>query len=253
MRYQISLVNKSSHTIDFNKLSITCRDLQIQLDRDLFPLWGIQAQITPLNPHDSISDGVWPIYILDQSDAGLGVHLDNNGNPFAEVKYDLNSWDNTTITISHEMLEMLVDPLGNNFKSAPDLDPNSDRHLVKYLEVGDPCEMFSYNIGNTIVSDFITPQYYDVNADSNIELDLLRKLHKPLEVPLGGYISFEDPKDDHWHQKDTDGNLNDLGPINHNENPRENRDNALGGDDFQDNRHDLSPILTAYQKRWIAK
>jgi hypothetical protein len=215
---------------------------------------GVQAHITPLHTNDSISNGVWPIYILDHSDAGLGVHLDNNGKPFAEVKYDLNSWDNTTITISHEMLEMLVDPLGNNFRSAPDLDPNSDGHLVQYLvEVGDPCEMFSYNIGNTTVSDFITPQYYNVNANSSIELDFLRKLHKPLEVPPGGYISFEDPNDDHWHQKDTDGNLNDLGPINHNENPRENRDNAIGGEDLKDNRHNLSPILTAYQKKLIAK
>src|SRR5438034_8703517 len=81
--------------------------------------------------------------ILDQSSAGLGVHLDKNGKPFAEIQAG-NDW---SITASHELLEMLVDPLGHKLIRDPDIDPASDGHQVEYLvEVGDPCEVFAYPI-----------------------------------------------------------------------------------------------------------
>jgi hypothetical protein len=250
MRRQIALVNKSSFTIDFSQLTGATKALQTQIDRDLFSIWGAQAQIAPLHPQDPVPNGVWPIYILDKSDAGLGVHLNNNGIPFAEVQYDANSWDNTTITISHELLEMLVDPYGNRLIQAPDIDPNSDKHLVSYLvEVGDPCEIFSYNIDNVTVSDFITPEYYNAKAIPATQFDLLRKLQQPLEVPLGCYISFEDPQDNNWHQKKPEGDFVPLGSINNNKNPREDRDDSLGGSDEQDSRHNLGSLLATYHKK----
>lgn len=252
MRRQLALVNKSSSTIDFTKLQGATKALQTQIDRDLYPVWGAQAQIYPIHPQDSIPAGVWPIYIRDKSKAGLGVHLTNEGVPFAEVKYDPNSWDNTTVTISHEMLEMLVDPYGNRLSRAPDIDPTSNRHLVSYLvEVGDPCEIYSYNIDGIAVSDFITPEYYNYKAPPSTQLDLLRRLSKPLEVPGGCYISWEDHRDNSWHQKDTEGNFVSLGPIDNKENPREDRDKKVGGGDpdERDTRHNLSPLLTSYHRK----
>ena len=97
------------------------RLFKLELDRDVFPIWGVQAQISPSHPQDPITNGVWPINILDKSEAGSGVHLNNNGIPFAEVQYDSSNWDNTTVTISHELLEMLVDPYGNRFIQSPDI------------------------------------------------------------------------------------------------------------------------------------
>jgi hypothetical protein len=75
---------------------------------------------------------------------------------------DTQDWP---VTASHELLEILVDPLGHQFRRAPDIDPASDGHLIAYLvEVGDPCEVFSYPIGDVAVSDFVTPDYYDPKA-----------------------------------------------------------------------------------------
>lgn len=251
MRRQICVINKSSHAISFNKLYEACKDLQTQIDRDLFPIWGRQAQITPIQSADIIPRNVWPVVILDKSRAGLGVHLDKNGKPFAEVTYDPDSWESTTITISHEILEMLVDPYGNYLRMAPSIEPSSNGRLVRYLiEVGDPCEMYSYNIGNTAVSDFITPEFYNINSSFNSGFDLLQKLEKPLEVPIGGYISYQDPVDNHWHQKDTKGNFKDIGPIDNNQNPREDRDSKGGEENEEkDKRHDLKPILASYNKK----
>ena len=79
-----------------------------------------------------------------------------------------------------------------SFKLQTYIDPALDRHLVSYLvEVGDPCETFSYSIDGVSVSDFVTPEYYNNNAPLNTEFDLLRKLRQPLQVSNGCYISFE--------------------------------------------------------------
>ena len=254
MRRQLAVINKSSYTIDFTQLAAATKSLQTQIDRDLFPVWGSQAQISPMHPQDPINTNIWTINILDKSEFGLGVHLHPNGIPFAEVQYDPQSWDNTTVTLSHEMMEMLVDPFGNRFLKALDIDPASDGHLVSYLvEVGDPCETSQYYIDGVAVSDFITPEYYNNRAPPFTQLDYLRKLEKPFDVPEGCYISYEDPVDHNWHQKNVNGEFVSLGSIDNNKNPREDRDDKIGGDDDQDARHNLSPILSRYAKRFNSK
>jgi hypothetical protein len=142
------------------------------------------------------------------------------------------------------MLEMLVDPYGQKFLSGPDIDPHSDHHQVRYLvEVGDPCEIWSYDIGGVAVSDFVTPEYYNAHADDGTTFDYLGRLSKPLEVPRGCYISWIDPVDMHWHQKTPDGMfVRATPPVNPQRNPREDRDQAFGNDP---KRHDLAAIRAA--------
>jgi hypothetical protein len=80
----------------------------------------------------------------------------------------------------------------------------------------------------------------------------LQKLQKPLEVPIGGCISYQDPLDNHWHQKDTKGNFKDISIIDNNTNPRQDRNNRGGEeeeDEGKDKRHDLQPILEAYNQK----
>ncbi len=239
----VVLINKSSMNLSFTQLGEVAQALQTQLDRDFAPAWGIRAQILPLHTTDRVPARAWPIFILDQSDAGLGVHLDKNGRPFAEVQAG-SSW---SVTASHELLEMLADPLGHRFVQAPDIDPASDGHLVSYLlEVGDPCEVFSYSVGQVAVSDFVTPEYYDTAAPQGTHLDFLGRLSQPFEVPLGCYISWQDPQDGRWHQEKPDGSfITAQGQIDRKGNPREGRDHAFGGDEDAV-RHDLPLILRSY-------
>jgi hypothetical protein len=142
--------------------------------------------------------------IMDQSQAGLGVHQDNNGKPFAEIQAGTD-W---SITASREMLEMLVDSLGKKLMSDKDIDPASDGHQVQYLvEVGDPVEVFAYQINGVSLWDFITPEFYDLNAAPRTSYDFLNQLQSALEVPAGCYISWLDPQDGRWHQKQADGSF----------------------------------------------
>ena len=246
---RIALQNISSKNITFDDLARLVPALQTQVDRDFAPMWGVRAQIIALNQDDKIPGGVWPIFLIDPSDEpggqGLGVHLDPNGKPVAYVTdagYDDGSW---TITASHELLEMLADPFGNRLMAGPDMDPNSDKHGVNYLvEVGDPCETFSYTINNVKVTDFVTVDYYHAQIKNGV-YDFLHHLSQPLQVPPRGcYISWEDPDDGHWHQKTPADEFVTGGEIDTKKNPREDRDKSFGEEE-EERRHDLHRILTA--------
>ncbi len=239
--HQIMLVNHSSMSVSPAELTAVAAALQTQVTRDFVPAWGIPATVTALTQGHPPA-GAWQLRILDHVTGGLGIHLDHHGHPYAQILAG-NDW---TITASHELLEMLEDPLGHKFIQAPDIDPASDGHLVSYLvEVCDPCEVFSYTIDGIAVSDFVTRDYYDENA-TGVALDFLQKLPKPYTVPEGCYISWEDPEDHRWHQKRPDGSfVTAMEKINRRRNPRADRDAAFGSDE-DNGQHNLAPILADY-------
>jgi hypothetical protein len=231
----LALTNQSSRKISLAELTSTAGALQAQLDRDFTPVWGVAATVIAFDANEKIPATFWPLRIVDKPAGGLPIHLTRNHQPFAQIKAT-SDWP---VTASHEMLEMLVDPYGHKFISAPDITPRSDGHLVHYLlEVGDPCEAYSYTINGVPVSDFITPEYYNPHARS--ALDHLGRLTKSLEVPFGCYISWIDPVDGRWHQKTPDGSfVVGRQKANPKRNPRDDRDKSFPD---EDERHDLSAI-----------
>jgi hypothetical protein len=109
--------------------------------------------------------------------------------------------------------------------------------------------VFSYNIGNVVVSDFVTVEYYNDHPPSNATFDFLGQLDSHLEVPEGCYISWEDPLDQQWHQKQPDGGfVTARSKIGSEKNPRDDRDKAFGEDEEQ-RRHDLPRLLKDYHSK----
>ncbi|HXJ15494.1 MAG TPA: hypothetical protein VNH19_24740 [Candidatus Limnocylindrales bacterium] len=239
----VVLQDQSKLNLTLAQLDSVAQALQTQLDRDFTPVWGVRALVHAIDRNQAVPHGAWPMRILDQSQAGLGVHLDNHGKPFAEIEAGTD-W---TITASHELLEMLVDPLGKKLISDKDIDPASDGHQVQYLvEVGDPVEVFAYQINGVSLSDFITPEYYDLNAAPGTSYDFLNQLQSALEVPAGCYISWFDPQDGRWHQKQPDGSfITAQAKANFEKNPRDERDAAFT-DDENATRHDQLRIRSRY-------
>lgn len=235
---QVVLLNRSSKVISFKELKSVAKALQTQVDRDLGPIWGVAARITALAKGGSIPKTSWPIKIVNKPVGGLGIHLDKRGKPYAQVK-DTPDWSTTA---SHELIEMLVDPLGHRFVNAKDIASNTNGRRVNYLvEVGDPCEMYDHKIGGVVVSDFILPDYYDTSVRGS-RVDFLGKLAGPLDVPAGGYISWIDPIDGRWHQKTPEGQFTrSKSKADPKGNPRADRDNTLPAEGDED-RHDLSRI-----------
>jgi hypothetical protein len=244
MTRSITLANGSSRSIPDAELAAVASALQIQLDRDFFPIWGKRAQVLALGPGEPVPALAWPMTILDKPKFGLGVHLDVKHRPFAEIEATAD-W---SVTASHELLEMLEDPLGQKMISGPDIDPNAPPHQVRYLvEVGDPCEAFAYSINGVAVSDFLTRAYYDPHAVGT-HFDFLGRLASPFDVPPGGYISWIDPADGHWHQKTPDGQFTRSGQMaDSKRSPREDRDGAFGEAEGLA-RHRLSPIRERFAR-----
>lgn len=213
--HQVALVSQSAN-VSMNQLSALSAALQKQVLRDFGPLWDIQASVDVF-PDLHIPLGHWPIIVMDDihTPGAGGFHSDRNHQPFALVQWDPN-W---TVSASHECLEMLADPFGNTLRTGPSVDPTQGQ--VQYLlEVCDPCEdlEFAYSIDGVIVSDFYTPHYFDLEQVAGVRYDQQGKITKPRDVLINGYLSWHNPVDNHWYQKNLilapDGSTIDLGVLN---------------------------------------
>ena len=214
----------------------TLAALRQQVDNHLAPAWNVRADISVLDAGDVIPPDTLPLNIVDSLTGRAGVHSNFQGQPSAEVVND----DQLSITLSHELLEMLVDPSGTTVKQAADLDPYSGGQQVNYLvEVCDPCAVYSYDIDGVPVSDFVLPSFYDPKATGKV--DFAGYLAGPLTVPLGCYISWLDPTDSRWHELQPDGTyLVGTKPGL----SRDDRDGAFG--EANPDRHDVPAINRAW-------
>jgi hypothetical protein len=217
--------------------------LQQQVDNHLAPAWNVRADISVLDAGAVVSPGTLSLIIVDSLAGQAGVHTNYQGQVSAEAV----NGDQLSITLSHELLEMLVDPSGTRVMQAADLDPYSGGQQVSYLvEVCDPCAVYSYDIDGVPVSDFVLPSFYDPNATGQV--DFAGFLTGPLTVPLGCYISWLDPVDNSWHELQPDGTILVGAKPGLS---RDDRDAALG--DANPDRHNVPAIYRAWPqavRRW---
>ena len=97
---------------------------------------------------------------------------------------------------------MLVDPFGNRLVSGPSGMKGQGR--VRFLvEICDPSEdtPYAYRSNGILVSDFYTPDYFDPVTSPNIRYSFSGAIKHPRQVLKGGYLSWHEPKSDHWFQE----------------------------------------------------
>ncbi|MBB4893588.1 hypothetical protein FHS39_002619 [Streptomyces olivoverticillatus] len=196
---QLALVSETTR-IDSSQLSRVAAALQKQATRDFTPLWGVPATVDAFDKLEDVPVGYWPVIVKDDigTPGAAGVHMDKNGQPFSLVKYS-DSW---SLTASHEMLEMLGDPWGNRLVSGQ--SPKPDQGVVEFLvEIADPPEdaKYGYMINGLLVSDFITPHFYDPVSAPSVRYSFGGNLDGPRRILPGGYLSWRDPVTDHWWQQ----------------------------------------------------
>jgi hypothetical protein len=82
--------------------------------------------------------------------------------------------------------------------------PKRDQGQVEFLiEACDPCEAatFAYTINGVLVSDFITPHYYDPRTTTGARYSFTGAVTRPREILRGGYVSWWEPQSNHvWQQ-----------------------------------------------------
>ena len=164
---QVALIDQTNDgTVSQEMLLQFAAALQQQVDNDLEPNWHVRADISVPAAGADITPGTAPLAVVSSLAGRAGVHTNFQGQLSAKAV----SGDQLSITLSHELLEMLVDPSDTRFIKAKDLDPRSGGQQVYYLvEVCDPVVVYSYDIDGVPVSDFVLPSFYDPNAKGEVD------------------------------------------------------------------------------------
>src|SRR5271170_4739472 len=113
----IAVVNESTVATDAD-IAAMVPSLQKQISNDFSPLWDLDAKLVFVPKGDKPALLDWQMVILDDSDqaGALGYHdLTPAYKPMGKVfaRADLQAGDKLSVTISHELLEILADPYVN--------------------------------------------------------------------------------------------------------------------------------------------
>jgi hypothetical protein len=189
----VALVNGSAN---FTLTPQLVEALEIQVNRDFAPLWGVHVRLsTAANPASAA--GSWYLLITDNSDqaGALGWHNQTGGQPYGEVFVLPAQQGNVALStvLSHELLEMLADPWVDSLVQYQDAQGGQN---LAPLEVCDPVENDQYNVvtsdGTQVaVSNFVAPGYFNQATKAPTLLDFMNKLTGPIPaMTAGGYISY---------------------------------------------------------------
>jgi hypothetical protein len=164
--------------------------LQQQIVNDFGPAWHTGAHVDFVASANKPPADAWVVAVLNNSDqaGALGYHdLTPAGLPLGKVFAGTDRQYNqkVSVTLSHELLEMLGDPWIN-------LTAQSDDGKFYAWEACDAVEAdeLGYDINGVIVSDFVTPHWFGHGAGP---VDFKGHLANPFQLATGGYISVFDP------------------------------------------------------------
>lgn len=223
---QVGLVDTTGN-INVDLMQSVAVALNVQVTRDLPQFWPVKATVHYL-PHTShLPAGVWPVLLVKQlPDGEGGFHLNKHNQPYAKVIASPDS-DEWTIDASHETIEMLIDPYGNKLQASESLqivDNKIEDGMGEFeylVEACDPCEAdnYAYPIQGIMVSDFITPRFYDPTTMPGTQYSYTGAVKAPRQILPGGYISFVNTELDRiqqilWVDPSRPPVLRDLGPAN---------------------------------------
>lgn len=206
----ITVVNMSKRVSD-DKVQEVIRAVNRQVREDFAPYWSLGATLRlegkskkapdALGLPDMRGDAV--LYLWDKVDVpgALGYHDANaRGIPygfvFTELEQALN--EEWTVTLSHEALELIADPLANLLVAGP--HPTENRTVFHWYEMSDAVQDETYQIDGVQVSNFVLPLYFTPTAEPGSRNDFLGRPDDKGEtlpsfgVSRGGYIGFFDPK-----------------------------------------------------------
>jgi hypothetical protein len=205
MTTNIAMVNESTVCTD-EEISSYVPALQRQVSGDFAPIWGADATLTFVPKSSKPNPAAWLVAVLDNSDqaGALGYHdLTAQGLPLSKVfaASDKQYQQSVSVTISHELLEMLGDPGINMTVQGPDPSHQRGPSAIAFyaFEACDACEAdnYGYQIDGITVSDFVYPTWFGGVASQ--EFDNQHHIKSPFQILSGGYIGVWTP-DGGWTQ-----------------------------------------------------
>jgi hypothetical protein len=158
--------------------------LQKFVDVHFAPVWGTPCRLVAASGPVA---GAWGLAFLDDADAAdvLGYHdLTADGLPLSKVFLNTlaHPKTDTSVTASHEIAEMLVDPAVNLYSSGA-----NPKTMYAY-EMADPVEEETFQVDGLPMSDFVYPAYFEsFRKPGSARFDHLGKLSAPFTLRPGGY------------------------------------------------------------------
>ena len=190
----IACFNKATDPlgVDFDALIAA---MQAYVDQYVVPVWNTPAKLVKTT---DFVEKAWAMVFLDNADqpGALAYHdLTPDGLPLSKVfvKTTIANGDLVSVSASHELVEMLVDPAINMMTTGP------NPKIVYAYESADPVEALSFEVNGIPMSDFVYPAYFEAFHKAGSEqFDRLNKVTKPFQILTGGYqIIFKNGK---WSQ-----------------------------------------------------
>jgi len=203
-KIRIAIINSSTVVKD-DEVMRAMPALQKQISRDFVPHWGVDAELSFVHNNRQRAKAQWWLVIVDNSDQAsvLGYHeMTSEGLPMGTVfaGRDKLVGAHWTVTASHELLEMLVDP-AINLSAFVQTDANAGTFFA--YEVCDPCqsESYAYEIDRVLVSNFLYPEWFESFLKGGTRFDHSGKIKAALELLPGGFISvLKIPSGLGWYQ-----------------------------------------------------
>jgi hypothetical protein len=169
--------------------------LQAYVDEHVAPVWGTPAKLVRSK---GFRKKAWALAFLDDADqpGALAYHdLTPGGLPLSKVfvRTTLANHDLVSVSASHELVEMLVDPAINLMSTGP------DAATIYAYESADPVEELHFDVNGIAMSDFVYPSYFEgFHKPGSVKFDRLGQVTKPFQILAGGYqIVFRNGK---WTQ-----------------------------------------------------
>lgn len=209
---RVAVVNLSTALNDHDQVVAGLRAVQKQLKRDFAEAWGVDARLTLVHPKQAGHSGkaikperlaeYYRLVLLNRGSdpKQRGVHgLTRTGRPVGIAYVSGGEW---TVPVSHELVEMLVNPYLNR-----------TAYRVSFMgtsfyceEIGDPVENDTYPVDGHPVSNFVHPAWF--SSSGGDRYDQLGKLRAPFQLtPHGSIGVFEGGELTVRVNRNTQGNL----------------------------------------------
>lgn len=194
----IAILNQSTLVADADVATMT-EAIATQVQLDVAPIWDrAPAAVVFYTGPAAVPAAAHVIAIVDtiqdQPQGVLGFHTEGQGAQMLGVvaaKPELDNGGQVTTgdwsvssTLSHEVLEMFVNPNCN-------LWANDGQGSAYSFEVCDPVEAPTYVVNGVSVSNFVTPAWFDPQAGNTAQFDMERHLTAPFSLLKGGYLVYE--------------------------------------------------------------
>jgi hypothetical protein len=180
----ICCINRAKTKLGASMADLTAA-LQKCYDECFLPAWGYPVLLYNAKKPRRPADWLF-VYFDDADEAGAeGYHdLTHRGVPVSKVFVKTSLADNVpvSVTASHELFEMVIDPIANLWAE------KTARTLYGY-ETCDPVEEDTFMVDGLEMSNFIYPAWFEpFKHPRRTKFDHLGKLTQPFTMTKGGYV-----------------------------------------------------------------